>query len=323
MLKMKKAMFYPLVCFLFCSLFISGCLKETSSNVSTMIYVDHNGGADYIRIQDAIDASVVNSTIFVANGTYHETLTIDKSLTIVGSGQDNTTIAYDGKKINAVDIISINADNCKIKFFKIINTNSSTNIKGITINSNNNTISNTSISKTTEGICIEDESTNNTIFQNNITNNEYGIKIKYASFHNYISNNIISSNTLYGIYSQTGSGDNIISWNTISYSQHGIRLKGSTHNKIFGNTAINNQRGFFLCCGATGNEVYYNEFINNSEWNAEDSTRGNPWNNETIGNYWDDHNGIDTNDDGISETYYSIPGGNSRDNYPLMNPGLK
>lgn len=323
MLKMKKGLLSFLACFIFCSLLISGCFEDTSSTEATLIYVDHNGGADYIRIQDAIDASVVNSIIFVANGTYHETLMIDKSLTIVGSSKDNTTIAYDGNKIIAVDIISINADNCTINRFKIINTNSSFDIKGITINSNNNTVSNISISKTTDGICIGVESTNNNIFQNNITNNEYGIKIKYASFHNYISNNIISSNTLYGIYPLSGSGDNIISWNTISHSQHGIRLKGSTNNKIFGNTVTNNRRGFYLCCGSNGNDVFNNEFINNSEYNARDATRINAWNNETIGNYWDDHTGIDTNDDGISETYYSIQGGNSRDNYPLMNPGLK
>ena len=323
MLKMKKGMLNLLVCSIFCSLFISGCLEDTSSTESTLIYVDHNGGSDYIRIQDAIDASVENSIIFVENGTYHETLMIDKSLTIVGSSQDNTTIAYDGNKINAVDIISINADNCTIKCFKIINANSSTDIKGITINSNNNTVSNISISKTTEGICIEVESINNNIFQNNITNNGYGIRIKYAAFHNYISNNIITANTFHGIFSQTGSRENSISWNNISLNRYGIGLKGSTNNKIFGNTVINNQQGFYLCCGANGNDVFYNEFIDNSEWNAWDETQDSAWNNETIGNYWDDHNGIDTDDDGISETYYSIPGGNSRDNYPLMNPGLK
>lgn len=323
MLKMKKGMLNLLACFIFCSLFISGCLEDTSSTESTLIYVDHNGGADYIRIQDAIDDSAVNSIIFVANGTYNETLMINKSLTIVGSSQDNTTIVYDGNKINAVDIISINADNCTIKCFKIINMSSSINIKGITINSNNNTVSNNNISYTTEGICIEIESTNNNIFKNNITNNEYGIRIKYAALHNNISNNIITANTLYGIYSQTGSRENSISWNNISLCRYGIRLKGSTNNKIFGNTVINNQGGFYLCCGANGNHIFYNEFINNSEWNARDDTQYSAWNNETIGNYWDDHKGIDTNDDGISETYYSIPGGNSRDNYPLMNPGLK
>ena len=323
MLKIKKGILNLLICFIVCSLFISGCLEHTSSPKSKLIYVDHNGGADYIRIQDAIDASVVNSTVFVANGTYHETLTIGKSLTIVGSSRENTTIAYDGKTTNAIDIISINADNCTINCFKIICTKSSTDTKGIVINSSNNTVSNNNILYNTEGICIEIKSTNNNIFQNNITNNKCGIKIKYATFHNYIFYNTISSNNLYGIFSQTGSRENSILWNNISLNQYGIRLKGSTNNKIFGNTFTNNQRGFYLCCSAKGNDIFYNEFINNNEWNARDETQGNNWNNETIGNYWDDHKGIDTNDDGISETYYSIPGGNSRDNYPLMNSGLK
>ena len=326
MLKIKKGMLNLLVCFMICSLFISGCLEDTSSTVSTLIYVDHNGGADYIRIQDAIDVSVVNSTVFVANGSYHETLTIDKSLTMADSSRDNTTIVYDGKKINAVDIISINADNCTIKCFKIMCFKSSTDIKGIVINSSNNAVSNDNISYTAEGICIEVESTNNNIFQNNIINNECGIKINYAAFHNYIPNNKISSNSKYGIFFITGSRENSILWNNISLNRYGIRLKGSTSNKIFGNTFINNLLGFYLCCVANGNDIFYNEFINNSDWNARDETQGSTWNNETIGNYWGDYrekypDAVEI--DGIWDTPYNISGGTNKDNYPLINPGLK
>lgn len=319
---MKKEMLTLLLCFILCFLCINGCFEDVSSVGPIMIYVDSDGGADYSRIQDAIDAADINGIIFVSNGTYYETLTINKSLTLIGSSKDNTTIAYDRNKSNHVDIVCINADNCTFKCFKIVNTNSSTDISGITINSVNNTISDTSILYTIEGICIEAESTNNFVLHNNITKNAYGVNIKYAASHNYISNNVIAANTLYGIYLRAGSRKNIISWNNISHNEYGIRLKSATNNKIFGNTIINNQRGMYFCCGAQGNVIYYNEFINNGEWNAKDTER-NAWNNETVGNYWDNYKGIDSDNDGISETCYSILGGNNRDNYPLMNPGLK
>ena len=37
-------------------------------------------------------------------------------------------------------------------------------------------------------------------------------------------------------------------------------------------------------------------------------------------NYWDDYTGSDSNNDGIGDTPYPVPGGTSQDNYPLMHP---
>ncbi|MCK5301328.1 MAG: hypothetical protein KAJ21_05435, partial [Thermoplasmatales archaeon] len=48
---------------------------EVSSN--NIIYVDDDGGADYIRIQDAIDNASDGDTVFVYNGIYIETLKVD------------------------------------------------------------------------------------------------------------------------------------------------------------------------------------------------------------------------------------------------------
>lgn len=329
---MKKWGLNLLVCLPICFLFIIGCFEEMSPTGSNMIYVDDDnidGPWDgtqeypYRNIQDGIDAAVDNSIIFVSNGTYHETLVINKSIDLIGFNKDNTTISYDENKIGHIDIVLLNVNNCTIKGFNIVNANFSKDVTGININDTSNiNISNVIISYAYRGISIGFKSTNNHVFQNTITNNEFGIDMeKYAS-HNYISNNIIAANTQYGVYLQGGSKYNIISWNNISDNQCGVRLKSSTNNNIFGNTVINNQRGIYFCCGARGSTIFYNEFINNGEWNAKD-TELNAWNNETIGNYWDNYKGIDSDGDGISETYYSIPGGNNRDNHPLMDPGLK
>jgi len=52
--------------------------------------------------------------------------------------------------------------------------------------------------------------------------------------------------------------------------------------------------------------------------NAADNGTNNQWDNGTIGNYWADYIGVDTNDDGIGDTPYNIQGSaGSQDNYPI------
>jgi len=49
-----------------------GCIEEKHQVQSNMIYVDDNGGANYTSIQDAINASPENYTIFVYSGVYYQ-----------------------------------------------------------------------------------------------------------------------------------------------------------------------------------------------------------------------------------------------------------
>ena len=93
----------------------------------------------------------------------------------------------------------------------------------------------------------------------------------------------------------------------------------SNYSIITNNIISNNNNGIYIP-GFSNNLFYHNNFINNTQ-NAYDEGN-NTWFNVTLnqGNYWDDYNGLDKNNNGIGDTPYGIPGGNNKDNFPLMMP---
>ncbi len=296
----------------------SGCIDEKSK----LIYVDDDGGADYTQIQNAIDNASDGDTIFVYNGTYFETLVINKSINLIGESKDKTIIdCQKSSEINQTNIILINADSCTIKELKIIGPGTSSDMVGININASNNTISNNIILKNYKGVYIGRDSKNNNVSWNTISNNLYGIATSFSD-NNNISKNNISLSSFYGIYLSVSHTNNIFD-NTVSYSDfYGIRIKASENNKVYGNTVVDNKHGVYLCCGSGNNIIYYNIFKRNIEWNAHDDVY-NQWDNGSVGNYWDDYTGEDDNSDGIGDIPYNIPdeGGDiyNEDRYPLMN----
>jgi len=88
--------------------------SEISNNI---VYVDDDGGADYTRIQDAIDNASDGDTIFVYNGTYYGKIIINKSITLIGENNTNTIIKPDNPEESAQlnRIITIYSDNVQVK----------------------------------------------------------------------------------------------------------------------------------------------------------------------------------------------------------------
>ena len=191
---------------------------------------------------------------------------------------------------------------------------------GIFFNSsNNNTLSkNNASSNSGTGITIG-HSSSNTLTNNTASSNiGTGISISYSS-NNTLTNNNASLNS-YGFGLFSSSNNNTLTNNKASLNYYGIYLSYfSNNNTLTNNTASNNNYGIHLCYSSNYNAIYHNNLIGNTQ-NAYD--RGtNQWDSGTEGNYYeDDYTGTDSDGDGIGDTPYPIPGGDSVDRYPLMAP---
>ena len=79
--------------------------------------------------------------------------------------------------------------------------------------------------------------------------------------------------------------------------------------------------GIYLYALSDGNMLCRNNLINNTSHNAYDGSTTNQWGYDGVGgNHYGDYTGTDLDGDGIGDTAYRIPGGESVDDYPLMEP---
>lgn len=170
--------------------------------------------------------------------------------------------------------------------------------------SDDNRISNNTISKADTAIILYRGSQGNTINGNDIENT-YGdsIEVQVAD-NNIIYSNEINGSRIKGIYLYSAN-NNIIKGNNITNSSdYGIYIGSGSNNLIYGNC-------FYYNHGST-------DSYNSSHVQAYDDGTNNSWNSSTIGNYWRDWRGSDSDNDGIVDEPYIIDGSSgAKDYYPL------
>ncbi|MFX1569612.1 MAG: nitrous oxide reductase family maturation protein NosD [Promethearchaeota archaeon] len=156
----------------------------------------------------------------------------------------------------------------------------------------------------------------------NISFSSIGISLFYCT-NGLISNCIATYNNDNGIYVSICQNITISRNEIIHNGKLGIGLINSSDNIVVDNLITNNTLyGLFLTNSeSTNNLIYKNKFIGN-HMNARDDGIGNRWDNDIIGNYWDDYQGMDANDNGIGDIPYFIEGtAESQDNFPIWNDG--
>jgi parallel beta-helix repeat protein len=177
-----------------------------------------NTGLGYATIQEAINApeTLNGHTIFVEAGTYHESIAVNKTISLIGENRSTTII--DGGGIG--DLFCVTASNVKIIGFTVQGFGTPVEWRG--------------------GIYINYSSGNNV--SGNILRDNVFLSISlHSSGGNLIGNNIITNNNGGGISLDEGSGGNTLVGNTIlDLSMQGGYTSGIIILNSIGNTLINN-----------------------------------------------------------------------------------
>lgn len=211
-------------------------LNELLESAGDILYVGGSGPNNYTSIQDAVNDAEDGCTIFVFNGTYEESVHINKRINLIGESAQNVILkAVSGYGIN------VSCNNVLIKNISI--TNASWNGEGICIYSSNRTVEKCMIYGN-EWTGIELNGNENRIMdcviwknsigieidgnENDLTGcqmHENGAAIKIHGNRNRVRNCIISNNSWNGIEIVESSLNEIYN---CSFEKNGIYISGTS-----------------------------------------------------------------------------------------------
>ena len=302
--------------------------------------VNAGGGANFTRIQDAINNSNNGDSILVYSGTYFENVNVNKQLILKGMDTGEGKPAVDAS--GSGDAVTLSAGKSTLDGFTVTNGA----IIGIVVTSDYNILSNNSAMNNTEDGIVLTNASNNTLDNNSASSNTiFGIALLDGSNRNILSGNNALNNGNAGIFLRDSSSNtlnnnnanlnnvqgidllasikNILINNTVSNSNYGIYLESSSDNNILGANTVNINRinGIFLT-GSSNNTIYNNNFNNTNNfgvsgsntWNTTKTSGTNIIHGPNIGgNYWANPNGTgfsqtcpDANGDGICDSSYML-----------------
>jgi nitrous oxidase accessory protein NosD len=270
------------------------------TRAATTIYVDDDNTTGpwngtqafpYRNITQALTAAQIGDSIFIKNGTYHEHVDINETLTVTGESTEGTII--DGDYQEFLPIVRIDKPNVLL-----------TNL----------TVKKTSPSEETYGILIF-RTQNVTLLNLNVRETYRAIMI-INSYYCKVINNSITGNYASGISSLENCSYSLFTGNIIMENPIGISLESDScrNNTFYHNTFVLN----IVQASSQGTST---------NWDNGYPSSGSVWYPVYGGNYWSNHVSTDTKwgkeqdipgGDGIVDTAYVDNG--VRDNYPLKNP---
>ena len=235
------------------------CFVGTAS--ATNWSVDGSGGANFTRIQEAINNASMGDTIIVNSGVYYENVVVDKSVMLKGIDHPVVDVRRSGSAIR------LTADGITLVGFTATNAGNSWQDKdaGIKVISSNNTITGNNVCNNNRGGIGLFDSCDNNITGNNVCNNRGGIGLS-DSCSNTITGNNVCNNNGGGIGLSDSCDNNITGNNVCNNNWDGIRLDNSCNNRIKGNNASNNNwEGIYLYSSSSSNNITGNNVCNNGD----------------------------------------------------------
>mgnify|MGYP006277611975 CR=1 FL=1 len=301
-------------------------------------YNDGTGGWKYSHWDSIMDATFYTpegATVNVASGTYEEDVYIyNKSINLFGEDKNTTVIDSKGERDYGLDNDMLGSTlylngliDSEISGLNLTNASSGNNRACLVFLDRNDGLS---MYRLHEGqprnVSIHDN-----IISDAVSHNVLVGYMRGCHFYN----NIVCDGDGYGIglWRNSACDDARIYNNTVYNVQTGITTYEENY-IVYGNEIYNCQVGIYApstdsefynnyvhdCYGdgaqPSGGVFHRNKFVNNSANVRGYGTfmGGNP----TIGNYYDDYTGVDSNGDGIGDTSYDTD--EDQDYRPLMNP---
>ena len=197
------------------------------------VWVDDDAASSWydwdhvLTIQTAVDRVCEGGTVYVAAGTYDEAISIDKSLTIIGSGDDQTFIKSTAK---SSPLMTVSANDVTIQDIEL--TDDVQLVEGISI-----------VSGASSGLTVENVDFNNL---GNSGTNAYGINI-HTSFTGL---SVIDSDFIAMVHTSSSRGIGIFAGN--SFNLNDFEVTGSTFDRLF--------VGIYLSSAIDGLDVIGNTF---------------------------------------------------------------
>ena len=232
------------------------CLYFSSNNTLTNNNANSNNYNSGIYLRFSSDNTLRSNT--ASNNNYGIYMLYSSNNTLTNNTANSNTcdgIVLDSSSSNTLKNNNV-SDNSRI---------------GIGMwDSNNNILQNSAAnSNNLYGGIYLSSSSGNTLINNTASNNFFCGIFLDSSSNNTLKDNTANSNNGSGIYLLYSSRNNTLQKNTALNNHNGIHLWNSSNNNIVCNWVQNNtQNGFRLYDGSTGNNISYNNIIENGNYNA-------------------------------------------------------
>ena len=254
--------------------------------LNRIIYVDDDGGADFTRIQDAINASNDGDTVFVYSGTYYENILIFNKTINLYAEDKKTTIIKNIKQEHGTVLVIEESWCVNISGFTITNSSKDCNpglnvlrskrisldnldiidnwYGGLIQHSNNITLSNLTVNNPSQGALGFNSVNDSKIINCHIFNNEAFAILIMDNTNNLTIENCYFFNNRISIFLDSECNNNRIKNCIFTNNEDNcISVLGANNTVIEQCQFLNNKDDGVFIYYSNNNKVINNTFLNN------------------------------------------------------------